>query len=366
MSKLLFIQYKPYSGTVLNGGDQCTKRNYDMLCQVLGAENIEGLYIHDADNKRSLKSYVEGVLYMPFGYFFGLTPARVRRIVNKAQAYDYVFIDRSVFGIIARKLKDCGYKGKIISHFHNYESAYFDAKIKKYIPFRSILLNCVKRNDRNACLFSDSVIALNQRDAELLKKHFGKTPDTIIPISMADQCADTQKDETFTSVPPRCLFLGSYFPANTEGIIWFMRNVAPHVRVETKIVGKGMGRLKNECPDLLKDVEIVSDAPDLKPWFEWADMMILPIFSGSGMKVKTCESLMHGKNILGTNEAFEGYDIHEGESGWRCNTKEEFITCIHDFAHNPRPHYNKEARRLYLDKYSEASVLARFAKLCNR
>lgn len=366
MSKLLFIQYKPYTGSVMNGGDQCTKRNYDMLCRVLGAENIEVLYIHEADNKRSLKSYIEGVLYMPFGYFFGLTPARARRIVQKAQAFDFVFIDRSVFGIIARKLKDKGYAGKIISHFHNFETAYFDAKIKKYIPFRRVLLHCVKRNDRYACLCSDSVIALNQRDAELLQSHFGKTPDTLIPISMTDRCEDTPEDDTFTSVPPRCLFLGAYFPANTEGIIWFMRHVVPHVHVEIKIVGKGMGRLKSDCPALLKDIEIVSDAPDLEPWFQWADVMVLPIFSGSGMKVKTCESLMHGKNIIGSDEAFEGYEIKEGVSGWRCNTEEEFIACINDFAANPRPHYNKEARRLYMDNYSEASVFARFAKLCNR
>ena len=31
MAKLLFIQYRR-AAKVMNGGDQCTKRNYDMLC----------------------------------------------------------------------------------------------------------------------------------------------------------------------------------------------------------------------------------------------------------------------------------------------------------------------------------------------
>ncbi len=39
------------------------------------------------------------------------------------------------------------------------------------------------------------------------------------------------------------------------------------------------------------------------------DYIISPIFVGGGMKVKTCEALMYGKNIIGTSESFEGYDI---------------------------------------------------------
>ena len=363
MPKLLFIQYKPF-GSVMNGGDQCTKRNYDMLCHVLGEKNIESLYIHDEDKKRAIKSYVEALVYMPFGYFFGLTPQRVRKIVKKANSFEYVFIDRSVFGIIAKQLRTEGYQGKIISNFHNFETAYFEAKIKKYTPFRHVLLSNVMRNDRYACQYSDSVIVLNQRDAELLKVHFDRKPDFIIPISLSDRFMYVPEDKSLTSVPPKCLFLGSYFPANTEGIIWFMHNVAPYVDLDIKIVGKGMDKLKTDYPELLQDIEVISNVPDLTPYFHWADIMVLPIFSGSGMKVKTCESLMFGKNIIGTDEAFEGYEIINGISAWRCNTAEHYISCIRDFIDNPRPQFNIEARNLYLSNYSEASVLSQFKNLC--
>lgn len=362
MSKLLFIQYQRSQG-VFNGGDQCTKRNYDMCCCVLGASQVDVLYIHDSNQKRSLRTYIEGVLYMPFGYFFGLTPARLQEIVQKAQNFDFVFIDRSVFGIIAKQLKASGYKGKVISHFHNFERAYFDAKIKKYIPFRSVLLSCVTRNDRDACVFSDSVIALNERDAELLQTSFGKKPETLIPITMQDCCAEMPKDKTLTAPRLKCLFLGSYFPANTEGIVWFMRNVEPKVNVEIKVVGKGMAKLKTDYPDLLKSIEVVSDVPDLTPYLQWADVMVLPIFSGSGMKVKTCESLMYGKNIIGTNEAFEGYKIENGVSAWRCNTADEYIECINQFAAHPRPKWNENARQCYLNNYSEKAVERMFKEL---
>ena len=38
----------------------------------------------------------------------------------------------------------------------------------------------------------------------------------------------------------------------------------------------------------------------LETWYEKADVVISPIFLGSGMKTKTAEALMYGKPILGT------------------------------------------------------------------
>ena len=88
--------------------------------------------------------------------------------------------------------------------------------------------------------------------------------------------------------------------------------------------------------------------------------MVLPIFTGSGMKVKTCESLMHGKNIIGTTEAFEGYDVDIKKVGGECNTAEEFIALLNDFAKNPRPKFNEYSRKIFIEKYSENAVAEMF------
>ena len=348
----------------MNGGDQATKRNYDMLCRALGMENVDVCLIHSKENRSALWEYAMGALYMPFGYFFGLTPRRVRELVEQAKAYDYVFIDRSVFGILAKALKEGGYQGKIITHFHNVEKQYFDDKMPKRLPFRNVLIRCADRNDAWACRYSDELIALNKRDAASLQHEYNTPIGHVIPISLPDKASLFSSSQEKTSKCLKCLFLGSYFTPNNEGIVWFMRNVAPQVDITIRIVGKGMSRLKTDEPELLKQIEVVSDAPDLQPYIAWADVMVLPIFSGSGMKVKTCESLMYGKNIIGTDEAFEGYEIEEGISGWRCNTAEEYIACIKDFTKQPRLHWNAAARALYLEKYSEQAVIGQFKKIC--
>lgn len=354
---ILFIRYKK-SKNILEGGEQGSQKNYNVLSQLVGKSNITTYYIHDENRKKSASDYAKGVLYFPFNYYFGLTPKRVKEIVGLAQSFDVVFIDRSVFGIIAKKLKQANYRGKVISFFHNVEVPYFEAKLGNK-PGKSILLRCIDHNDRYACQYSDKTIALNSRDDNELFARYGKKADVLIPVAFKDKYLKDSYSQEMTALQPLCLFLGAYFPPNNEGIVWFVKNVLPHVNIRIRVVGKGMARLKTEEPEL-KDIEVVSDAPDLLPHFEEADIMILPIFKGSGMKVKTCESLMYGKNIIATDEAFVGYDVDYDKVGGKCNTAAEFIARIKEFEKNPRPRYNAYSRQMFLEKYSEEAVVEKF------
>lgn len=362
MSKLLFIQYRPF-GAVMNGGDQGTKKNLDALRAVLGEANVDVYYLHNKAGRSSIGEYIKAAFYLPFGYFLGLTPKKVTQIVRKAEEYDFVFIDRSLFGVIAKALKAVHYKGKILTSFQNVEALYMDAKMPKHLPFRSILIHCADKNDRWSCAYSDVVIALNERDKEELQKRYLRVADVLIPVTLSDRLV-TEPDKTVrTNKRVKCLSIGAYFGPNNEGILWFVQHVLPHVEVEYKIVGKGMAKLKEDHPEVLRNIEVISDAPSLAPYFEEADVMVLPIFAGSGMKVKTCESLMYGKNVLATDEALEGYSIEEGVSAWRCNTPDEFIRCIQEFATHPRPRFNQEARQCYIQKYSTRAVEALYASI---
>ena len=357
---ILFIRYKK-SKNILEGGEQGSQKNYNVLSQLVGESNITTYYVHDENQKKSVLDYVKGGLFFPFNYYFGLTPKRVKEIVGLAQPFDVVFIDRSVFGIIAKKLKQANYRGKVISFFHNVEVPYFEAKLGNK-PGKSILLRCIDQNDRYACQYSDKTIALNPRDDNELFARYGKKADVLIPVAFKDKYLKNSYSQEMTAPHPLCLFLGAYFPPNNEGIVWFVKNVLPHVNIRMKVVGKGMARLKAEEP-ALKDIEVVSDAPDLLPHFEEADIMILPIFKGSGMKVKTCESLMYGKNIIATDEAFVGYDVDYDKVGGKCNTAAEFIARIKEFEKNPRPRFNAYSRQMFLEKYSEEAVVGKFREV---
>jgi hypothetical protein len=91
--------------------------------------------------------------------------------------------------------------------------------------------------------------------------------------------------------------------------------------------------------------------------------MVSPIFKGGGMKVKTCEALMYGKNIFGTSEAFIGYEIDYDKVGALCNTKEEFIDTINNYCSTKREKFNEYSRKCFLENYSFDATLEKFEKL---
>lgn len=342
-----------------NGVEMQSLTNFKIISGIIGSTDMTTCYICNESSRCAFFDNLNKAFFTLFNYYYGLTPMRTRRICREAMKYDYVFIDRSVFGVIAKRLKRMNYPGRVISFFHNVEVDYFDAKLSQRNPFRGIMLRCVDANDRYACRYSDRIIALNPRDDGELMKRYGRRADVLIPVAFKDRVPDLRNQDRMTSPRPLCLFLGAYFPPNNEGIVWFLKNVLPRVDIQMLVVGKGMARLVEEEP-LMRGIEVVSDAPDVKPYMEMADIMVLPIFKGSGMKVKTCESLMFGKNIIATDEALEGYDVDGTKIGGRCNTADEFVACINDFIANPRPRLNQYSRDTYLQKYSEQAVRNRF------
>lgn len=362
MKQLLFIRYRK-SGTVDAGGEQGTNTNYNVLCQLLGEENVKVYYIHEEPSMKVVLLNAFSILTNFLkGYYYGLSPKKVKELVELSKDYSYVFIDRSIFGVIAKALKESQYNGKVITFFHNVESVYFAAKIGKYKPWRSIVIDCVTKNDQESCDYSDIIIALNQRDKLEIEKRYHRSPNILSPVAFRDTYKLSEYPEGETRQVPVCLFLGTYFPMNVHGILWFVKEVLPFVNIRLQIVGKGMSAI---LPKVKKytNVEVYSDVPNLRPYIENADFMLLPIFEGSGMKVKTCEALMYGKNIIGTNEAFEGYELDYNKTGACCNTKEEFKQAIEHYISYPCPRFNIYSRTVFVNNYSEEERKKRFKRI---
>ena len=364
--KILIIRYKKTQG-VPEGGEQGSEKNLIVLRQIAGEENVTTYFIHDEAHRRTIGEYLQGILYMPFGYYFGLTPKRVREIIALAQGYDVVFVDRSLFGILAKRLKETGYKGRVVAFFHNVEAVYFAAKYSnKFHPLRWLVLPCADRNDSWSCRYADRTIALSTRDDDELFRRYHRRADQLVPVAFVDRYKRESYPTDLTAPKPLCMFLGAYFPANVEGIEWFVRNVLPKVDIRMQIVGKGMEKLKESDwmkPDRVlagRNIEVLSNVPDLDPLFEAADIMVLPIFKGSGMKVKTCESLMFGKNIIGTPEAWSGYELDYSKAGAYVFTPDEFIAAINDFCQHPRPRFNEYSRNVYVTQYSADRMVDKF------
>ena len=360
--KLLFVRYKINDG-IAEGGVVNSQTNLNAMRSVLGQNAIDEYAIHDNSNRKPVVDRLKGVFLFFRGMYYGITPQKLAEIHSVSQNYDIIFIDRSIFGIIAKYLKKNDYKGKIITFFHNFEPIYFKDKISVFNPLKSIIIKCAKKNELWTCQYSDIVIALNQRDNQLIQQHYNRSADALIPVSFADKytSSDFQKQRLFEN-PPLCLFFGTNFPANTDGLLWFIKEVFPHVNIRLQIVGKGMEKIKSQLPNDSR-IELYGTVPDLKEFLENSDIVISPIFKGSGMKVKTCEAMMYGKTIIGTNEAFEGYNVDFEKVGALANTKEEFIEAIKKYSSDNHLKYNAYSRDFFLENHSEEGTKKKFEKI---
>lgn len=361
MKKVLFILFQAF-GNIPDGGDQCNKRNLDQILSIYGEKQVDVFFVRDSDHT-SIKEVFNFIRYLNKGYYRAVTPKVVQKICDLAPGYEYVFLSSSLFGQIASGLKQSGYKGKVIVQFHNVETNYYDAVLHKNMPLRKSIIKCISKNEILACEASDIRLALNKRDADVINTIAANKVDYVLPITLKDKCKDYIPCENLmTSTKPLVVFIGSNFPPNANGVLWFVSKVLPYVNINFIVVGKDMDKLKVDN-EVLKNIDVRSNVPDLSSYFECADIVISPIFSGSGMKVKTCESLMYGKNILGTDEAFEGYDLDFDKVGRKANTASEFIDYINKISETPIPRYNEYSRKIYIKKYSNESAIITFKKI---
>ena len=81
------------------------------------------------------------------------------------------------------------------------------------------------------------------------------------------------------------------------------------------------------------------------------------------MKTKTAEALMFGKKIIGTPEAFSGYEGITNEVGRVCNSADEFIDAINNADTMVSHRFDSKLRKIYENKYSYSSAKIRLERI---
>lgn len=357
MNRVLIICPPTIDGT---GGAQCMNRNIESIKTINGSENT---YVYNVISKKTigLKNVFKRLINIIHGYYSGLDSLQEQTIIDNIKEHNInvVYIDRSIYGKIAKTVKKYNSNIKIYTFFHNCELEYmFNSVIetKRIVELYNLIL--IYRNENIACKYSDEIIVLNDRDKKAISKYYRRNAKYIIPITFKPwyepNCTNLS-----VSHPYKALFVGSYFYGNTLGLKWFCLYVLPHIDIHLTIVGSGMEKLASEVNQSEK-LTIQGKVPDLKPYYEEADFVILPILSGGGMKVKTGESLMFGKYIIGSPEALTGYDV-DNSTATICSSVQDFINAINTLKLTSK--FNKASRDLFDKKYSFNNSLELFKKV---
>lgn len=149
---------------------------------------------------------------------------------------------------------------------------------------------------------------------------------------------------------------------NVEGMRWFITDVWPQLKqsipaFEFYFAGRKM-------PEELKKINIqgvhcVGEVPDAGLFIADKKILIVPLRSGGGIRVKILEALAVGKIVISTGVGMQGIDAVNGEHYLEANTADEFITAIKWCLDNREEAENISQRgSLLVKKMYDAGALA--------
>lgn len=370
--KILFIAGHEFLYNPQNGGQLCSLRNYNLLRSIFGYKNVylcmfsNHRYEELCENEKIFPTQ-NNKMSLLINTMSGRNVCN-RKIKKAAVNYinhlnaEIIFCDSSTIGGF---LKDIGGDPLKIIFFHNIERNYAKNKlihesIGYIIPFFSY-----SYNEKQAIKAADYCIYLNERDKKESRQLYGDKKSYILPITFKDAYVERINNVGIKS-KPILLFVGSLFAPNISGIKWFIEEVMQELTdYVLYIVGKNMESKKKELER--NNVEVIGTVENLSDYYNQANAVIIPIFFGNGMKVKTAEAMMYGKNVFATQEALEGYDVEEirNRGIYECNTKEEFVKQIKSNI-NSNSCINQLVRQHFLDKYETSIVEKDFRNFLNK
>lgn len=248
--------------------------------------------------------------------------------------YDIIQFDGLLVSLYINAVrKNC--KSKLVYRAHNIENqVWMRLADQKNDPFKKSYLKMHARRIKNYELEQlnkvDAIAVFTEQDKATLLEQGTKVPVDILPagINMALYNPDYSKTEV-----PSLFFLGSldWLP-NREGIEWFLDNfykdlVDGELNVKFYVAG-------NDIPERFDDYEVMGkifiqgEVDNALEFVNSKSIMIVPLLSSGGMRVKIVEGMAMEKCIISTSLGAEGLNFTNGENILIANNYDEFYDAI--------------------------------------
>jgi len=259
---------------------------------------------------------------------------------------------------------------KVVLRAHNIEHLIWERIARNCKnPIKKIYLGhlyrTLKKYELSIIEQVDGIAAITYEDSEFFAKSSSSTPVIDIPFGINPE---QYKLVNIQPEFPSLFHLGSMnWMPNLEGIRWFLQNVWPHVNREFPDLKFWLaGRM---MPDWLikvglANVEVVGEVDDASEFMQSKMVMIVPLFSGSGIRIKIIEGMALQRPIISTSIGAEGIRYNNGKDIIIADSVEEFINairkCVSD--QNYCTQIGTNARKLIEEKHNNDKLIERLTE----
>lgn len=228
---------------------------------------------------------------------------------------------------------------KIVMRSHNIEHEIWQriANNEKSIfkkSYLKILASQLKTYEVKRLNKYDMVTAVTDRDALILKNLGCELPIHVCPAPYDEMALASNKKQIEW---PSVFFVGAldWLP-NQEGLNWFILKVWPLVLTkcpDLKLYIAGRNASHEHLPQVNNCI-LVGEVENAYDFMNSKGIMIVPLLSGSGIRVKIIEGMALGKTIVTTSIGAEGIPCKDGQNILIADSIELFaekiIQCVNE------------------------------------
>lgn len=271
-------------------------------------------------------------------FYHNKTSEQLLQLLRKSE-FDAILIE-SIFMMPYFRLIRENFSGPVILRAHNIEHLIWqriaenESNIlkKRYLKTLSRQL---KRFELNCFLQADAIATISEVDEDIVRRMVPAAEVKTIPFAISGNdilFAKKQFTVTFGHI-------GSMdWTPNSEGIDWFLNDAWPvihkkHPEAIFRLAGRNMPQ---RFFNLEKSgIMTVGEVDNAAAFMQQLDLMIVPLLSGSGVRIKIAEALSLGVPVMTTAVGAEGLHVKNGHDIFICTSTDQIINGIDQIIENP-------------------------------
>jgi glycosyltransferase involved in cell wall biosynthesis len=174
------------------------------------------------------------------------------------------------------------------------------------------------------------IYSVSDVDARQIREMAGASVSVVdVPIAIETGTLSVER----LADRPTILFVGGlHWPPNADAVSFFVEEIFPLIRqalpdATFTVVGKSPERVAKHVRHAT-GVQFVGHVADVEPYFRGSRVMVVPIRSGSGMRVKILDSMGRGVPTVATTVGCEGIDVVAGKHLLVADDPEAFAASV--------------------------------------
>lgn len=231
---------------------------------------------------------------------------------------------------------------------------------KTYIRYLS---GMIKRYEIQTLPGFDAIACISPAEKDYYKKLLPDCRAEIVPFGI-----DTENLPDIQFSGNGFYHIGSmdWLP-NIEGIQWFLEKVVPILEKKAPdiivfIAGRNMPSWIHEFRSPV--IQIEGEIADATAFAASKSVLIVPLLSGSGIRIKIIEAMSLGKTVISTSIGAEGISAENGKAIILADTPEAFAEAIIQLHNNDAAReVGIHARKLIESQHSYKNMLTAFNQL---